>query len=346
MAIDKGVWRPVYIDDWDWLEDCSPLAQRLWFWLSASKQSTATGLQRVRQHAAVGVLRTKPTAYTAALAELEDAGRVAIQSRGDGWVDLYLTLWVRRQCAVRDTQRAALRRLIDRFADGAAKLQAIEDWTVWDSACRQADGSLSPGRRQPEPQQEQEQEQEQKTILSTPLPTVTAPTGATAPSKERKEKAVQPDPAADLIALYHEACPSLARSQGKPVTLKACAVAVRRESDLAAWKERFRRAELSDFLTGRSGNDRPFKADLLWILNPTNAEKIDAGRYDNRGKPGMATHVEAYKAPEPEKIWPFYAKSGKGLDAPEYMHPEWGPTDMTEAGWKAFDDALPFGKPR
>lgn len=233
-----------------------------------------------------------------------------------------------------------------------SQLLAMPECSARDAAVSELDGipyrkgidRVSIGYRHGN-QQEQEQEQEQNGN-STPLPTVAAPIGATAPSKAPKEKTTQPDPTANLIALYHEACPSLARSQGKPVTLKACAAAIRRESDLAAWKERFRRAELSDFLTGRSGNDRPFKADLLWILNPTNAEKIDAGRYDNRGKPGMATHAETYKPPEPEKIWPFYAVSGKGLTGPEFSDPELGPTDMTEADWKAFNDSLPFGKPR
>lgn len=213
MALDSDTWRPTYVSDWDWLEDCQPLTQRLWSWLTTSRQSTATGLMRVRQHAATGALKTKPTAYLAALSELEERGKILVQQHGDGWVDLYLTLWLRRQCGVRDTQRQALRRLIERFADGAAKSQAIEDWTVWDSGCRQADARLKSGRPQPEPQQEQEQEQKTETQLPAAQEAVASATPATPAKtttpeqlqlavKEPKPKKVKPKSVEDAEMLY------------------------------------------------------------------------------------------------------------------------------------------------
>ncbi len=296
MAIDKGVWRPAYIDDWDWLEDCSPLAQRLWFWLSTGKQSTATGLQRVRQHAAVGVLRTKPTAFLSALAELEQAGKVLVQERGDGWVDLYLTLWVRRQCAVRDTQRQSLKRLIERFTDGAGKSQALEDWAVWDSACGQADGSLRSAKRQPEPQQEQDQEQKQEQEQN-PIPPV-VPQGTTA-LVERPKKAVD-EKAAQLVAEYTRLCPSMPKAP--PAALKAATAALKREPDLDVWLARFARAEESDFLAGRKTD---WRANILWLLGPINVGKLDAGQYDNhraRNGPGPGMmRTPAGWMPEPER---------------------------------------------
>lgn len=320
MAIDKGVWRPVYIDDWDWLEDCSPLAQRLWFWLSASKQSTATGLQRVRQHAAVGVLRTKPTAYSAALAELEDAGRVLVQSRGDGWVDLYLTLWVRRQCSVRDTQRAAIRRLIDRFVDGAAKSQAIEDWTVWDSACAKADRSLTAGKAQPEPQQEQDQEQdqEQKTSLSTPLPTVAAPTGAKVAKESKPKRATFSEPTeAETLAIVVSLVPTLQAFRQERI-----ATACFSYWQSAGWRR-------------KNGPIRDWPATVrTWVTNQADRDKDVSV--------ALASKPVAPPPAPVEKVWPFYAVDGTGLDAPEYSDPKWGPTSMTEAGWKKFNDSLPF----
>jgi hypothetical protein len=48
-------------------------------------------------------------------------------------------------------------------------------------------------------------------------------------------------------------------------------------------KEMFKLAEQSDFLGGK--NDRGFKADFTWLLDPTNAVKVLEGRYDNRAAP-------------------------------------------------------------
>jgi hypothetical protein len=39
----------------------------------------------------------------------------------------------------------------------------------------------------------------------------------------------------------------------------------------------------SDFLTGRAKTDRPWQADLEWLMLPTNFVKVAEGRY-NKGK--------------------------------------------------------------
>ena len=160
MAIGKRVWRPVPVDSWEWLQDVSPLAQRLWLWLWTGPASTATGLISLREYQAVGALRTKPAALRDALTELELEGRVTVQLVHNGRRDLYLTHYLIEQCGVKDVQRLAIKRSIDAFADGSARAQAIEDWAVWDSACAQAERRQASGRREPKPQQEQEQEQE------------------------------------------------------------------------------------------------------------------------------------------------------------------------------------------
>lgn len=333
------VYRTIQVDTLDALRDVTVQAERAYLRLALGRFSTRTGIVKYNARDLASEARLRPSELEAALAELERSGHIL---RAENAPAVYL-LGFCSAFAPRpvDNRRSWLVELGGcKYANLAAQaMKEIED-------AQATGGPVGPrrgaGGYPVAPLQEQEQEQEQNRINSTPLPTVATPTGATAPSKERKEKTAQaPDPAADLIALYHEACPSLARSQGKPVTLKACAIAIRRESDLSAWKERFRRAELSDFLTGRSGNDRPFKADLLWILNPTNAEKIDAGRYDNRGKPGMMTHAGTYKPTEPETIWPFYASNGKGLNAPEFIHPTLGPTEMTREEFDADQAKLP-----
>lgn len=136
------------------------------------------------------------------------------------------------------------------------------------------------------PNNTREQDQENKTRdHSTPLPAVAAPTPAS------KQPKLLDEPQVNLVDEYNRLCPSLAKVQGKPgsAAAKTAVAAWKREPDLAAWRQRFERVERSDFLTYRNPKpgDRPFKADLLWILSPTNAEKIDSGRYDNRKAPPM-----------------------------------------------------------
>ncbi len=85
----------------------------------------------------------------------------------------------------------------------------------------------------------------------------------------------------DLVATYNASCPNLPTCRGAKgsAAQKAADKAWKREPDLQLWTTRFKRAQASDFLTGRRGQ---FRADFLWLTNPTNVEKLDMGRYDNR----------------------------------------------------------------
>ncbi len=53
--------------------------------------------------------------------------------------------------------------------------------------------------------------------------------------------------------------------------------------DLDQWRAYCQRIAASEFLTGRappgSGRDRPFKADIDWVLKPANLAKIVEGNY-------------------------------------------------------------------
>jgi len=63
------------------------------------------------------------------------------------------------------------------------------------------------------------------------------------------------------------------------------------------WEEYFKRISQSDFLTG--GNDRKWKADFDWILNPNNCVKIREGKYDDDGdKPDSKEDVWRYRMRE------------------------------------------------
>lgn len=162
MAIGKRTWRPVPVDCWDWLEDLSPLAQRLWFWLWTGPTSTPHGIVTVRAYHAAGALGTKPSTLLAALAELEQAGRIVSKRASDSRVDLYLVGYLIAQCRIKGAQRQAIKRAIEAVDLGLPTMQAIEDWEIWDSACAEDDASHTSGKRQPKPQQEQDHKQEQK----------------------------------------------------------------------------------------------------------------------------------------------------------------------------------------
>ena len=58
-----------------------------------------------------------------------------------------------------------------------------------------------------------------------------------------------------------------------------------KEYSLEQIEEMFRKAENSDFLTGRicKKGERPFKASFDWLMKPSNFIKVLEGNYDNRG---------------------------------------------------------------
>jgi hypothetical protein len=162
MALGSRLWRPVPVDCWEWLEDLSPLAQRTWFWLWTGPTSTPHGVVSVRPYHAAGALKTKPSALLVALSELEQAGRIVMQQGSPSRLDLYLVGYLPAQCPVRPVQRRGIKKGIERVDLGLPTTQALEEWAIWDAACRKADDSLDPACAEPEPQQKQKQKQEQK----------------------------------------------------------------------------------------------------------------------------------------------------------------------------------------
>jgi hypothetical protein len=91
----------------------------------------------------------------------------------------------------------------------------------------------------------------------------------------------------EIVDYYHKACPGLPRVRANS---KARVDAVRRlkkQMPIDDIREMLGKAGRSDFLNGK--NDRGFKADFTWLLNPTNAVKVLEGRYDNRAAPPKPT---------------------------------------------------------
>jgi len=164
MALGKNLWRPFPCDAWEWLQDHEPLAQRLLLWMWTGPDSTASGLVRLREYSAAGALKSKPAAIRKALAELADAGRLSIGATASGRHDVWLDRYLSSQTGIKSDHRQLIRREIEAFADGLPKAQAIEDWAIWDAACRKAGDRLATGCRQPEHTEQNRTEQNRRTV--------------------------------------------------------------------------------------------------------------------------------------------------------------------------------------
>jgi hypothetical protein len=165
MALGKNLWRPFPCDAWEWLQDHEPLAQRLLLWMWTGPDSTASGLLRLREYSAAGALKSKPAAIRKALDELAKDGRLFIGATASGRHDVWLDSYLSSQTGIKSDHRQLIRREIEAFADGLPKAQAIEDWSVWDAACRKAGDRQHLGSSQPE--HTEQNRTEQKTM---PIP--------------------------------------------------------------------------------------------------------------------------------------------------------------------------------
>ncbi|KAF1042573.1 MAG: hypothetical protein GAK35_02620 [Herbaspirillum frisingense] len=124
--------------------------------------------------------------------------------------------------------------------------------------------------------QKQEQKQEQK--LTTPDGVVVA-SGAADPTKK-------PDcPHQDIIALYHEVLPMCPQvrdwTPARATQLRARWNEEPRRQNLGYWRSFFEYVAGCDFLVGKCKGDRPFMADLEWIVKSGNFTKIREGKYAN-----------------------------------------------------------------
>jgi hypothetical protein len=107
-----------------------------------------------------------------------------------------------------------------------------------------------------------------------------APDTPAKPKPKRRPKATSKE-IDDVIALYHELCPSLIKVRAFVLT-DARRDAIGRACikwGMDTLREVFTRAQASDFLTG---SRTEWRADLDWLVQPKNLAKVLEGRYDNR----------------------------------------------------------------
>lgn len=91
-------------------------------------------------------------------------------------------------------------------------------------------------------------------------------------------------PHAEIINIFHETLPQLPKIKKWSGTCQKNLKSRWREDkdrqNLEWWKSFFEYISRSDFLMGRK---KEWQADLIWIVRPTNFNKIINGSYENRG---------------------------------------------------------------
>lgn len=94
-------------------------------------------------------------------------------------------------------------------------------------------------------------------------------------------------PCKQILDLYHSHCPSLPDAiKLTPARQQAIRARWRNElPTLEDWSKYFKTVEMSDFLSGRAqpngGRQKPFRADLDFLIKQGNCLKVMEGKYDN-----------------------------------------------------------------
>lgn len=110
-------------------------------------------------------------------------------------------------------------------------------------------------------------------------------------------------PYQEIVALYHEKCPSLPTVQKVTEQRKKTIKARWNEYDktIDTFKECFEKVEASDFLSGRSGVWSNCCFD--WIMKPANFTKIIEGNYDNKDGRCQNTPSQPKEPPKLGVTW-------------------------------------------
>jgi len=131
-------------------------------------------------------------------------------------------------------------------------------------------------------------------------PVTPSPAPSPSPSPSPKDKQllspsapVDHCPHQEIIEIYHQTLPAhrrvVAWTEKRKAALKARWRENKSRQNLDWWKKYFQRVANSDFLSGkipgRNGN-KPFLADLEWLINSSNLVKLLEGKYDDNTRTG------------------------------------------------------------
>lgn len=113
------------------------------------------------------------------------------------------------------------------------------------------------------------------------------------PSKKSgtgKQAAGVADMYEQIAAIYREMCPELPgvrdMTDARRRAMHARCEAAPEGQLWTMWRELFGHVRRSSFLRGN--NARGWRANLDWLINPTNFDKVMSGAYDDRGTAGNA----------------------------------------------------------
>ena len=122
-------------------------------------------------------------------------------------------------------------------------------------------------------------------------PTPVSPLDKKEKPKSKAKPEEPPCPYQQIVALYHECCPSLPRVEVLTPTVQAHVKArwkdipAKNGNRLAFFRAYFERVSRSDFLSGRTSPSRgrkPFCATFPWLVGPENFGKVVNGSFDPR----------------------------------------------------------------
>ena len=98
-------------------------------------------------------------------------------------------------------------------------------------------------------------------------------------------------------------------------------------NDWDQWRAYCQRIASSEFLTGRASpgpdRDKPFKADIDWVLEPANLAKIVEGKYDDRSG-GPNGSDEPYSGEYEHDLRQDYVRLRDWMERKFWMD-DWGP---------------------
>ncbi len=142
-----------------------------------------------------------------------------------------------------------------------------------------------------------------------------------------------PSPARSMMEIWNEVCvPAVLAKAVKLHDTRRKQLALRLKedfgNDLEQWRAYCQRIAASEFLTGRvapgPNRDKPFKADIDWVLTPANLAKIVEGNYGGQPNGANGQDTGPYLGEHNDDLRTDYRRLMRWQDDREWMD-HWGP---------------------
>ena len=163
----------------------------------------------------------------------------------------------------------------------------------------QANPKQTPGKKEieAEVEKEEEREEERESEYECTLPLTPS---QTPPVPEPKLPAAKTAPVREIVELYTTLCPSLPKcTHLADVTGYMIPERWKQFGSLDAFREAFRKAEASSFLTGRKNG---WRANLDWLMTGDNLAKVLNGNYSDVSSTGGGRSIDGVRQPDAEEV--------------------------------------------